>query len=82
MIRLVEYLYLAAAIGGSIYLSLNFKDLPTANKVFLAFMILLCAFMFSFRRKQRQNMEALESEEEESDSKAEQADDEPNDDPK
>jgi uncharacterized membrane protein len=61
VIRYIEYLYLMAAIGASAYLAARFKNLPLANKVFLAVVIILCAFMFSFRRRQRRVLEKMES---------------------
>jgi hypothetical protein len=61
MMRLLEYLYLVGAIVAAGYLALQFKELPTANKAFLGFVVLLCAFMFSFRRKQRQMLEDMDA---------------------
>jgi uncharacterized membrane protein len=61
VIRFIEYLYLLAAIGASAYLAAHFKHLPLSNKVFLAVVIILCAFMFSFRRRQRQALEKIDS---------------------
>lgn len=61
MIRYVEYLYLAAAIGVSAYFAANFKTLPTGRMVFLGFIVLLAGFMYSFRRKQRQMLDELDA---------------------
>ena len=35
MIRYIEYLYLAAAVGVSGYFAANFKTLPTSRMIFL-----------------------------------------------
>ena len=61
MIRYIEYLYLAAAVGVSGYFAVNFKTLPTGRMVFLGFVVLLAGFMYSFRRKQRQMLEELDA---------------------
>jgi hypothetical protein len=61
MLRYIEYLYLVGAIVAAGYLAMQFKELPVANKAFLAFVVLLCAFMFSFRRKQRQVLEEMDA---------------------
>jgi hypothetical protein len=61
--RFLEYLYLLVAVGVSAYFAWNFKTMPLGNKIFLALVIVLCAFMFSFRRKQRQVLEDFEERE-------------------
>lgn len=61
MIRYIEYLYLAAAVGVSGYFAANFKTLPTSRMIFLGFVVLLAGFMYSFRRKQRQMLDELDA---------------------
>lgn len=61
MTRILEYLYLVVAMGVAAYLAANFKSLPLTNKIFLALVVVLCAFMFSFRRKQRQVLEEMDA---------------------
>jgi 4-hydroxybenzoate polyprenyltransferase len=65
VIRYLEYVYLVAAVGLTVFLALSFQTMPTANKVLFGFGIALCAFMFSFRRKQRQVMEDIDRQEDE-----------------
>lgn len=44
------------------FLAINFAELPTGNKVIFGLAIGLCAFMYSFRRKQRQVLDEVEKE--------------------
>jgi ABC-type transport system involved in cytochrome bd biosynthesis fused ATPase/permease subunit len=60
MMRYLEYAYLLAAVAIVVFMALNFAELPTANKVMLSLGGMLCAFMYSFRRKQRTFMEELD----------------------
>ena len=60
--RYIEYLYLVFAIGLTGFMAVNFSELPTGNKLLFGLAIALCAFMFSFRRKQRQIMDQHERE--------------------
>lgn len=60
MIRYLEYLYLCGTIAIGIFMALNFKEMPLGNKIVLSLGAMLCAFMYSFRRKQRQMMEDID----------------------
>ena len=62
MIRYIEYLYLAFAVLLTGWLAFNFAELPTRNKIVFGLAIGLCAFMYSFRRKQRQVLDEAERE--------------------
>lgn len=44
------------------FLAFQFQVLPTGNKILFGLAIALCAFMFSFRRKQRQVLDQVEQE--------------------
>jgi hypothetical protein len=67
MMRYLEYAYLLAAIAIAVFMAVTFKELPTSNKVMLALGGMLCAFMFSFRRKQRIMLEEYDREQAEGD---------------
>lgn len=58
--RYLEYAYLLGTVAIAIFLAVHFKDLPTTSKVVLSLGAMLCAFMYSFRRKQRQMMEEMD----------------------
>lgn len=58
MIRYFEYLYLAVALGLVAFLAMDFQEMTTGNIIVLMVGILLSSFMYSFRRKQRQVLEA------------------------
>ncbi len=55
-----EYLYLIAAGVLAAFLASRFRELETAGVVLLCVAIGICAFMYSFRRKQRRAAEARE----------------------
>jgi hypothetical protein len=61
MMRYVEYAYLVAAIGIGAFMVMSFKDLETSNKVMLSFAVMLCAFMYTFRRKQRLLLDEMDA---------------------
>jgi K+ transporter len=63
MMRYLEYAYLVAAVGISGFMALNFAELPTGSKIMLSLGGILCAFMYSFRRKQRQMLEEMDRKE-------------------
>jgi Flp pilus assembly protein TadB len=55
-----EYMYLIAAAVLAAFLASKFKELETAGIVLLCVAIGICAFMYSFRRKQRKAAEQRE----------------------
>lgn len=60
MMRYLEYVYLLAAVGIAVFMAISFKDLPTTSRITLSFGAMICAFMYSFRRKQRQMLEEMD----------------------
>jgi uncharacterized membrane protein len=79
MMRYLEYAYLLGTVAIAIFMAMNFKDLPTSSKVVLSLGAMLCAFMYSFRRKQRQMMEEMDRRSAEEQADAEEADQSPDD---
>lgn len=61
MSRYFEYIYLIVAIGLVAFLAFNYKDLGTGPFIAILVGTLLSSFMYSFRKKQRQVMEAEEA---------------------
>jgi hypothetical protein len=61
MMRYLEYVYLVAGVGITVFMAIHFKDLELGNKILLSFGAILSSFMFSFRRKQRQMLEELDA---------------------
>ncbi|MEM6263049.1 MAG: hypothetical protein AAGI38_11120 [Bacteroidota bacterium] len=61
--KYIEYVWLGIAGMQIIFLSLQFRNLPTAPLVALMVGITICGFMYSFRRGQRQLIEKREKEE-------------------
>jgi hypothetical protein len=72
MMRYLEYAYLLGGVGIAIFMALNFKDLELGSRITLSFAAMLCAFMYSFRKKQREMMEDMDAKKE--DEKAEESD--------
>ncbi|MFN8393170.1 MAG: hypothetical protein U0176_00700 [Bacteroidia bacterium] len=60
MNRALEYMYLVGALVIGTYMAIKFDTLPLPNKVFLSLAMIVFAFMFSFRRKQRQILEDID----------------------
>lgn len=65
MSRYLEYVYLLAGLGIAGTMAVEWKHLPTSAKIGLGLGCMLCAFMYSFRKKQREMMDELDRREEE-----------------
>ncbi|GAB4402974.1 MAG: hypothetical protein OHK0039_01550 [Bacteroidia bacterium] len=57
--KYIEYLYLTLAIMCLIFLLVEYEQLMTSNMVALLVAMAIFSFMFTFRRRQRKQMEAM-----------------------
>lgn len=60
--RIFEYAYLAGSIGLAILLATGYKEYSTGGVITICIAAGICAFMFSFRRKQRKLQEMRDRE--------------------
>jgi hypothetical protein len=63
MIRYIEYVYLVLALMIVVFMGLNARHMATHQIALTALGAFISAFMFSFRRAQRQSYEKREQEE-------------------
>ena len=63
MMRYLEYVYLVCGLALAIYLGVNLSEMEIGPKIGLSLGAMLCSFMYTFRRKQRQMMEKMDQEE-------------------
>ena len=75
MMRYVEYAYLVAMAGIAGFMVMEFKDLEIGGKVMMSFAVMLCAFMYTFRRKQRLMLEEMDREHGDEETDAESTED-------
>jgi hypothetical protein len=62
MMRYFEYVYLLVAVCISVFIVVNYKNMTMTNVVMSSLGAGISAFMFSFRRSQRQIFERQEAE--------------------
>ena len=75
MMRYLEYVYLLCGLGLAIYLGMNLSNMEIGAKIGFSVAAMLCSFMYTFRRKQRQMMEKMDEEERDAPADSQEQDD-------